>query len=262
MQFRVFGHEGLLEEDALLRIEPRGEVVGDDFDRVQGDGAGVRVVAGQRMPVGDEVEAVISGIILEADPILQRAEIMADVQFPGRPHAANDALLFSLDLQSLHLVFTDVGRAKARPYEMPSCLCRSARACLYIRPIPLIRRLCRGALQRVPPSFTVAPMSPWPEFPSAIPREKSPRTDTLAAQSRSLSEPDSSKCTRRPPLNPRSCEEHDHKTGVARSAEVVHGETNSQYFAAIAQRILPDRTVRSFLRPGNAHDPASRRRHE
>ena len=80
VKFGVFGDQRLLEDDGFLRIEAGGQVVGDDFDRVLGDLRRVGVIAGERVPVGDEVEAVVFGIVLEANPVLQRAEIVADVQ--------------------------------------------------------------------------------------------------------------------------------------------------------------------------------------
>ena len=73
VQLGVFRDKRLLEEDRFLWVEAGGEVVGDDFDRVLRDLRGVGVVAGQRMPVGDEIEAVVFGPflvgqVLEADP--------------------------------------------------------------------------------------------------------------------------------------------------------------------------------------------------
>ena len=50
---------------------------------------GVGVLAGQRVPVGDEVEAVV--LLLQRDPVLQRADEVAEVQLARRPHAGNDA---------------------------------------------------------------------------------------------------------------------------------------------------------------------------
>ena len=48
-----------------------------------------RVIARQRVPVGDEIEAVV--LLLQRDPVAQRADEMAEMQPPGRPHARNDA---------------------------------------------------------------------------------------------------------------------------------------------------------------------------
>ena len=56
-------------------------------ERVFGDGRRIGVIAGEGVPVGDEVEAVIGGIVLQADPVLQRAEVVADVKTSGGAHA-------------------------------------------------------------------------------------------------------------------------------------------------------------------------------
>src|SRR6266851_7795780 len=106
MEFGVFGDQRLLEDDRFLRVEAGGEVVGDDFDGVLGDLGGVGVVAGEGVPVGYEIEAVVFGIVLEADPILQGAEIVADVQLAGGAHAADYAFFLRFDGQSLLLVNT------------------------------------------------------------------------------------------------------------------------------------------------------------
>ena len=94
VEFGVFADEGLLEDDGFFGVEAGGEIVGGDFDGVLGDGAGVGVVAGEGVPVGDEVEAVEFGIGLEADPVFEGAEVVADVQAAGGAHAAYDALSF------------------------------------------------------------------------------------------------------------------------------------------------------------------------
>src|SRR5579863_5584423 len=104
MELGVFGDERLLEDYRFLRVEAGGEIVGDDFDGVLRDGGGVGVVAGKRVPVGDEIETIIGGIILQADPILQRAEIVADVQFAGGAHAAEDSV-FRFSGRSVRQVF-------------------------------------------------------------------------------------------------------------------------------------------------------------
>ncbi len=69
----------MLEDYGFLRVEAGGEIVGDDFDGVLRYGAGVGVIAGEGVPVGDEVETFVSRIVLQADPVLQRSEIVADV---------------------------------------------------------------------------------------------------------------------------------------------------------------------------------------
>src|SRR5579863_6372281 len=104
MEFGVFGNERLLEDDRFLRVEAGGEIVGNDFDGVLRDGGGVGVVAGEGVPVGDEVKTFVGRIILQADPILQSAEIVADVQFAGGAHAAEDAV-FRFRGRSVRQVF-------------------------------------------------------------------------------------------------------------------------------------------------------------
>ena len=52
----------------------------------------IGVVAGEGVPVGDEVEAIVGGIVLQADPVLQRAEIVADVEASGGAHAGENAI--------------------------------------------------------------------------------------------------------------------------------------------------------------------------
>ena len=47
-------------------------------------------VGGQRVPVGHEVEAV--EVVLEPHPVVQGAEIVAEVQPAGRPHPRQHAL--------------------------------------------------------------------------------------------------------------------------------------------------------------------------
>src|SRR5580700_663353 len=93
MEFGVFGNLGLQEDYGLCEVEARRQVVDGDLDGIFGDGGGVRVIAGERVPVGDEVEAFVSWIGLQLDPILQRAEIVADVQTSGGAHAGDDAFL-------------------------------------------------------------------------------------------------------------------------------------------------------------------------
>ena len=80
------------EQRAALGIEAGREVVDHDLQRVLLDAARVGVVGGQRVPVGNEEEAVV--LVLQAHPIAQRADIIAQVQLSGRSHAAQDAAFF------------------------------------------------------------------------------------------------------------------------------------------------------------------------
>ena len=73
-------------------VEAGGEEVDGDLQGVFGDGGGVGVVGGEGVPVGDEVEAVVGGIGLQADPVLEGAEVVADVETAGGAHAAEDSI--------------------------------------------------------------------------------------------------------------------------------------------------------------------------
>ena len=75
----------------LLGIEACGEIIDRDLQRIFGDGGGIRIIAGKRMPVGHEIETLVGRIGLQIDPVLQRAEIVADVQAAGGAHAGEDA---------------------------------------------------------------------------------------------------------------------------------------------------------------------------
>ena len=85
IQFGVLRHQRLDEERALLRVEPGADPVGDVLVRVGGQLARVREVARQRMPVGDEVEAVV--LLLQRNPVAERSHEMSEMQPAGRPHA-------------------------------------------------------------------------------------------------------------------------------------------------------------------------------
>ena len=54
-----------------------------------GDGRRVGVIAGQRVPVGHEVEAVV--LLLQRRPVLERANEVAEMELSSRPHARNDS---------------------------------------------------------------------------------------------------------------------------------------------------------------------------
>src|SRR5262249_21633642 len=80
---------------------------------------GVSVVGGQRVPVGNKEEAVV--LVLHADPVLQRAHVVAEVQLARRAHAAQHAFL-SLRLRnheslkgSVKAISTGLIRLKRRP---------------------------------------------------------------------------------------------------------------------------------------------------
>ncbi len=78
-----------MNKRAALGIEAGGEVVEDHLKRVLLHHARVGVVGGQRVPVGDEEEAVV--LVLQVDPVAQGADVVAEVQLAGGSHAAQHA---------------------------------------------------------------------------------------------------------------------------------------------------------------------------
>ena len=92
MEFGVFWDLGLEEDCGFRRVEACGEEVDGDLEGVFGDGGGVGVVGGEGVPVGYEVEAFVRGIGLELDPVLEGAEVVADVETSGGAHAGDDAV--------------------------------------------------------------------------------------------------------------------------------------------------------------------------
>ena len=90
VQLGVLGHHRLHEDRAPLGVDAGADPVGDVVDRVGDELRGVGVVAGQRVPVGDEVEAVV--VALQRHPVLERADQVPEVQLPGRAHARHHAL--------------------------------------------------------------------------------------------------------------------------------------------------------------------------
>jgi len=54
----------------------------------------ILVMGGQRMPVGDEEEALV--VVLQLDPVLQHTVVVAQMQAPGGAHAGDHALVGTL----------------------------------------------------------------------------------------------------------------------------------------------------------------------
>src|SRR5262252_5444627 len=86
----MFGHERLDEDGRLIRIEPGGQPVGDYRHRVFVDLRRVRVIAGERVPIGDEMVTLVN--VLQLDPVFKSALVIAEVQTTRRAHSANDSL--------------------------------------------------------------------------------------------------------------------------------------------------------------------------
>ena len=92
MEFGVFGDLGLEEDCGFGWVEARGQEIDRDLEGVFGYGGGVGVIAREGVPVGYEVEAFVGGIGLELDPVLEGAEVVADVETSGGAHAGDDSV--------------------------------------------------------------------------------------------------------------------------------------------------------------------------
>ena len=84
-------HARLDEERGLRRIDAGGEPVDEHVPHGLLDDAGILVVRGERVPVGDEEEARI--LVLQLDPVLERAVVVAEVHRAGGAHAGKYAIL-------------------------------------------------------------------------------------------------------------------------------------------------------------------------
>jgi hypothetical protein len=89
-QLGVLGQAALDEDGRVVGVDAGGEPVDHHVVDVLLDDAALFVVRRQRVPVGDEVEALELG--LQPDPVLERAVVVAEVQRAGRAHAREDAL--------------------------------------------------------------------------------------------------------------------------------------------------------------------------
>ena len=84
----MLGHERLDEQRAPLGIEAGGDPVGGVVARVRRQLRRVRIAARQRVPVRDEVEAVV--LRLQVDPVPQGADEVSEVEPARRPHPGDD----------------------------------------------------------------------------------------------------------------------------------------------------------------------------
>ena len=112
VELGVLGHLRLDEQRAPLGVDAGGNPVGGVVAGVLDEPAGVGVLARQRVPVGDEVQAVV--VVLQPGPLLQRPDQMAEVQLAGRTHAGDDAGLHG----SNHPISNDIGGPMIR-YSQP-----------------------------------------------------------------------------------------------------------------------------------------------
>ena len=87
-------HLALVEDDVLLRVDAGGEEGGGDFPSLAHQllrAAPDRDRLRDRVHVDDAIDAVVG--ILQRDEPLNRAEIVAEMQVPGRLHAGKYPLL-------------------------------------------------------------------------------------------------------------------------------------------------------------------------
>src|ERR1700691_633284 len=89
----MLGHFGLDEQRGDARIQACGQPIDGHGPDILFELGRVLITRGERMPVGDEEVALV--LVLQLDPILQRAVIVPEVQQPARPHSGkNSAILY------------------------------------------------------------------------------------------------------------------------------------------------------------------------
>ncbi len=86
----VLGDARLQEDRRLLRVEADGQPVEHGFARVVGQGRRVGIVRRQRVEVRDEEEAAVLAGVLQVHPVLDGAEVVAEVDPPGRTQPRED----------------------------------------------------------------------------------------------------------------------------------------------------------------------------
>ena len=89
MQFGVLGYVRLNEDGRALGVEASGEEVQGYVADVLAQGRRVGVVGGEGVEVCDEEVAVV--LVLELDPVVEGAHVVAEVQASSGPHAAENA---------------------------------------------------------------------------------------------------------------------------------------------------------------------------
>src|SRR5690242_9996428 len=112
----------LNEDHRLFRIEPRSQPVERGFQRILLDLRRISVIGSQRMPIDYAEVAFIW--ILHPDPVLQRPDVVAEVQLSGRTHAAEHTFAFLQ--RSGHFPGSPTFRDTMTQAEIPRSLeCRS-----------------------------------------------------------------------------------------------------------------------------------------
>ena len=88
-KLRVCRHLALIEEDAALGIDARGDIGGRDL-------AGARAQLGGLLPLGDGMQVDDAEdarvIVLQPHPVPDRAQVVAEMQIAGGLDAREDAV--------------------------------------------------------------------------------------------------------------------------------------------------------------------------
>ena len=94
-----------MRRDARIeaRRQPVDEHLLDEFRQL----LGVFVARGQRVPVGDEEIALV--LVLQLDPVLERAVIVAEMQLAGRPHSGKNSFGLRMTAHVKRAKYTGVG---------------------------------------------------------------------------------------------------------------------------------------------------------
>src|SRR5690606_19488555 len=95
-ELAVAGYGRLVEDDAALRVDARGDIGGRDLARRAAQM--LRILRqGQRVQVHDAEDAVI--VLLQLHPVPDRAQIIAQMQVPGRLYARENAVHYALRIR-------------------------------------------------------------------------------------------------------------------------------------------------------------------
>ena len=89
VQLGVLRDVRLDEDGADLGVETGGEEVDRHVADVLAERGGIGVVGGEGVEVGDEEVALV--LVLELDPVVERAHVVAEVKAAGGTHAREDA---------------------------------------------------------------------------------------------------------------------------------------------------------------------------
>src|SRR6266849_3770784 len=89
MQFRMLRHLRLNEQRGDAGIEARRQPVDGHRPDVLLELRGILITRGERMPIGDEEKAFV--LVLQFDPILESAVVVAQMQLARGPHAGQHA---------------------------------------------------------------------------------------------------------------------------------------------------------------------------